>query len=98
MFHTSDRSTVSRTPRRFSVLVPLTVAVAALAVAGCGGAGGGQSAAKTSAACNDWGHVTALDNGDASGSIAYYTQLRDLYKKVQGEAPSSVTSDLKILV
>ena len=98
MRQTFVRSDAPRPRRRISVVLPAAVVLAALAVAGCSGGGGKQSAAKTSAACANWGQVVALDNGDASGSIAYYTQMRDLYKKVEGEAPSSVTSDLKVLV
>jgi hypothetical protein len=73
------------------------VGVAAMALAGCGG-GGKSSAANTAALCADWGKVVALDNSDVGGSIALYTQVLDLYKKVEGEAPGSIKSDLKVLV
>ena len=77
--------------------------VATLTLSGCGGGSGGSGAnlgaADRTAVCADWSHVSALDDSDASGSsIAFYTQMRDLYQKVEKEGPSSIKPDLKVLV
>lgn len=78
------------------------VCVAALGACGGGGGGAGVggklSAAKSATMCSDYTHVVSLDNSDAGGSIAFYTQMRDLYKKLQGEAPSSLHGDLQTLI
>ena len=82
--------------RSIPAMVSTLACIATLTLSGCGG--GKPSAAQASTACANWGQVVAMDNGDASGSIAYYTQMRDLYKKVQSEGPSSIKSDMNVLI
>jgi len=70
-----------------------------LALSGCGGGGGTKSGATKSAnACSDYERVVSLDNSSAGGSITLYSQMRDGYQRLQHEAPSSLHSDLQVLV
>ena len=79
------------------VISTIAVVGITLSLGACGGGGGKSSAAKTAAMCTDYRQVVSLDSGNAAGSIAFYTQMRDLYRKLEGEAPGSVKSDLKVL-
>jgi hypothetical protein len=69
-----------------------------LSLAGCGGGGGHSSAAKTATMCTDYVGIVQLDNSNAGGSIAFYSQMGDGYKKLQGEAPKSLHSALQVLI